>query len=90
MAAAQVATLGSGFSKMSHPRARPASRKPRVGDIVSFPFGSYMARGEVIEDRGHLGRDRERIIRVRVELDNDAVPLFTEIPSRVATVVRSG
>lgn len=74
---------------MSHARARPVAREPRVGDIVSFPFGSYIARGEVIEDRGHLGRDGERIIRVRVELGNESGPLFTEIPSRVARIVRS-
>lgn len=75
---------------MSHAHARPVSREPRVGDIVSFPFGSYTARGEVLEDRGHLGRDGERIIRVRVEFGNHSEPLFTEIPSRVARVVRSG
>ncbi|MBK8997619.1 MAG: hypothetical protein IPM35_17965 [Myxococcales bacterium] len=74
---------------MSHAHSRLLPREPRVGDVVSFPFGSYMARAAVIEDRGRLGRDGERIIRVRVELGNDLEPLFTEIPSRVATVVRS-
>ncbi|MBE7480136.1 MAG: hypothetical protein HS104_09145 [Polyangiaceae bacterium] len=74
---------------MRHAHIHPLPREPRVGDIVSFPFGSYTARGDVIEDRGHLGRDGERIIRVRVEVGNDLEPLLTEIPSRVATVVRS-
>ncbi len=77
------------FKAMRHAHIHPLPREPRVGDIVSFPFGSYTARGDVIEDRGHLGRDGERIIRVRVEVGNDLEPLLTEIPSRVATVVRS-
>lgn len=74
---------------MSHAHSRLLRREPRVGDVVSFPFGSYTARVEVIEDRGRLGRDGDRIIRVRVELGKDIEPLLTEIPSRVATVVRS-
>lgn len=62
-------------------------RSPRVGDIVTFPFGTYTAQGLVIEDRGHLGRNGERILRVRLDLGNDLEPLETEIPERLATVL---
>ncbi len=74
---------------MAHAQARTTLREPRVGDTVSFPFGTYTAQGLVIEDRGHLGRGGERVIRVRVEIGNDLEPLLTEIPARVATVVRA-
>jgi hypothetical protein len=72
---------------MSHAHARQMPRQPHVGDVVSFPFGTYTARGVVLEDRGRLGRGGERVIRVRVDYGNDLEPLVTEIPARVATVV---
>ena len=67
-----------------------ASAKPRVaqvGDFVSFPFGTYTAQGLVIEDRGPLGRNGERILRVRVDVGSDAEPLVTEILERLALVL---
>lgn len=61
---------------------------PQVGDVVSFPFGTYTAQGEVVEDRGPLGRGGERILRVRIDFGNDLNPVITEIPARLANVVR--
>ncbi|HEY6728167.1 MAG TPA: hypothetical protein VI197_29360 [Polyangiaceae bacterium] len=53
---------------------------------MSFPYGTYTPMGEVVEDRGDLGRGGERIIRVRMDLGDDTEPLFIEIPVRVASV----
>ena len=54
---------------------------------MSFPYGTYVAQGQVVEDRGDLGRGGERVIRIRMDLGEDAEPLFIEIPARFATVV---
>ena len=72
---------------MAQLHARTAPRKPRVGDVVSFPYGTYIAQGQVVEDRGDLGRGGERVIRIRMDLGEDTEPLFIELPARVATVV---
>ena len=46
--------------------AKSAPKKPRVGAHVEFDMGAYIGRGVIIEDRGLLGRDGERIWRVQV------------------------
>jgi hypothetical protein len=75
---------------MSTTQSRHGTRSPRVGDVVSFPFGTYVAQGVVMEDRGPLGRGGERILRVRVDVGSGVEPLFTEVPVRLATLIRSG
>lgn len=54
---------------------------------MSFPYGTYMAHGQVVEDRGDLGRGGERIIRIRMDLGDATEPLFIEIPARIVKVV---
>jgi len=40
-----------------------------VGQIVQFVFGTSLARGQIIEDRGPLGAEGRHIDRLRVDHD---------------------
>lgn len=51
----------------------------RVGDWVSFNYGTRPAWAQVIEDRGALGVNRRRLYRVRVDRPEDE-PLAFEMP----------
>ena len=41
----------------------------RVGDSVKLRLGSHDVIATIIEDRGFIGRDGGRIVRVLVEID---------------------
>jgi hypothetical protein len=43
------------------------NRKLKIGDEVTFTLAGRIAKGIIIEDRGKLGAQGERIWRVRVE-----------------------
>jgi len=49
--------------------ARKTARRLRVGDWVTFPFGSWRPFAQVIEDRGRLGVKGRRIYRLRLDQD---------------------
>jgi hypothetical protein len=51
----------------------------RVGDWVSFLFGTRQVRAQVVEDRGPLGINRRRIYQVRVDRDAEE-PMTFEMP----------
>lgn len=53
----------------------------RVGTRVRFVFGLGEVMGTVIEDRGDLGVNGSRLLRVRFEIDGVSDPLETEIPA---------
>jgi len=42
----------------------------RVGDWVSFPYGTGDIWAQIVEDRGPLGVDRRRLYRVRIDGDS--------------------
>jgi len=68
--------------------AKSAPKKPRVGAHVEFDMGAYIGRGVIIEDRGLLGRDGERIWRVQVDQKSNAEVIAFEIPQSSITRVR--
>ncbi len=43
----------------------------RVGDWVTFQYGTWQAFAQIIEDRGPLGKDRRRLYRIRLDQDQD-------------------
>ena len=43
----------------------------RVGDWVTFQYGTWQAFAQIIEDRGPLGINRRRLYRIRLDLDHD-------------------
>ncbi len=59
-----------------------------VGSTVRFRFGIVDVTAKVIEDRGPLGRDGERIYRVRFDFGGGDEPIETEINEGQLTVVR--
>ena len=59
----------------------PKSTVLRVGTRVRFVFGLGEVMGTVIEDRGDLGVNGSRLLRVRFEIEGAAEPLVTEIPA---------
>src|SRR4051794_31653080 len=46
------------------------SARFKVGDWVSFQFGARRATAQIIEDRGPLGVNGERIYRIRLDRDS--------------------
>src|SRR5881275_1580406 len=69
-------------------RVRPMARKKRipepkplfkVGDRVSFPFGSGEVGGVIVEDRGCLGIGGRRLYGIRFEL-NPGDFRYVELP----------
>jgi uncharacterized protein (DUF433 family) len=61
----------------------------RVGSTVCFRFGITDVTAQVIEDRGPLGKDGERIYRVRFDFAGADEPTETEIEASRLTVVPS-
>ena len=60
---------------------RPASRRRlRVGDRVTFDFGTYRAVGEITEDRGHIGVGGRRLLRIRTDVRDGIDPTWIELP----------
>jgi hypothetical protein len=59
--------------------ARKTKRRLRVGEWVFFPYGTWPAFAQIIEDRGRLGVKGRRIYRIRLDRDpDDGGPLETE------------
>ena len=74
---------------MAKKKKRESTRATlKVGSTVRFRFGIYDVTAKVIEDRGPLGRDGERIYRVRFWCDEPGGPSETEIEASQLTVVR--
>lgn len=71
---------------MSYARAK--TRFARVGDTVSFDYGGLTVVGIVIEDRGHIGVGGRRLMRVKVEIEHGAEPMFIELPDAALAVVK--
>lgn len=70
-------------------KMRPSSRGPlEVGSVVRFRFGVYDVTAKIVEDRGRLGRNGERIYRVQFWFDEPGGPSMTEIEESALTVVR--
>lgn len=61
------------------PTAKKEAERFRVGDWVSFPYGTKNLIAQVVEVRGPLGIDRRRLYRIRVTRDNEEVDSF-EMP----------
>lgn len=62
-------------------RKRPREPEPayKVGDRVTFPFGSGEASGIIVEDRGCLGVGGRRLYGIRFEL-NQGDFRYVELP----------
>ncbi len=56
-------------------------RTIRVGDLVKLRFGRRDVRGTVIEDRGRIGVNGRRLLRVKVDLEPSLDPMELEIPA---------
>ena len=50
----------------------------RLGDRVRMQFGREQVEGTVVEDRGNLGPDGERVYGVRFRLDDVSDEMYTE------------
>jgi hypothetical protein len=62
---------------------------PKVGSTVRFRFGITDVVAKVVEDRGPMGRDGERIYRVRFWAREPGGPTETEIEASRLRVVRT-
>lgn len=51
-----------------------------VGDEIMLPIGRNLLPGRVVEDRGNLGPNGERIMRVEVDLGEGVAPSEYEVP----------
>ena len=72
------------------PARKKSTRKTLgVGSTVRFRFGIVDVTAKVIEDRGPLGTNGERIYRVRFDFGGADEPLETEIEAGRLTVVRT-
>ncbi len=56
-------------------------RTLRVGDRVKLRFGRRDVTGTVIEDRGRIGVNGRRLLRVKVELEPSLEPMELEVPA---------
>lgn len=65
---------------------RNGTRRFKVGDWVSFPYGTRNLIAQVIEDRGPLGINRRRIYRVLVDREPDEPDSFEMPEDDLATV----
>ncbi len=59
-----------------------------IGDRVTFVFGTKRKQGVVVNDRGHIGANRRRILVVRVPNDPYDEELF-EIPEDEIAILES-
>ncbi len=70
-------------------RSRSNTKHAGVGDVVTFDYGGGLTvTGTVVEDRGHIGVGGRRLVRVRVEIEGSAEPMFIELPDEALTVVK--
>lgn len=57
--------------------------------MVTFDYGGGLTvSGKVVEDRGHIGVGGRRLVRVRVEIEAGAEPMFIELPDEALTIVK--
>jgi len=72
---------------MKRPKTRSAARLPRVGDRVSVHFGMSDAEGVVVEDRGPIGINGRRLLRVELTIDQVTEPMAIEVPAEEVRVI---
>jgi hypothetical protein len=51
-------------------KVRERAPRFRVGDWVSFPYGTSAVWAQIVEDRGPLGVNHRRLYRVRIDEDS--------------------
>ena len=68
-------------------KTRWATRLPRVGDRVTVRFGTSDAEGVVVEDRGPIGVNGRRLLRIEITLDPFTEPMAIEVPAEEARVI---
>lgn len=57
--------------------------------MVAFDYGGgRTVTGKVVEDRSHIGVGGRRLVRVRLESEAGAEPMFIELPDEALTVVK--
>ncbi|MGE0791927.1 MAG: hypothetical protein AB7S26_40005 [Sandaracinaceae bacterium] len=72
---------------MTHSRTK--TRQLVVGDKVTFDYGGgLMVAGVVVEDRGNIGVGGRRLLRVRMDVEVGAEPMFIELPDSALTIVK--
>jgi hypothetical protein len=61
-------------------RMKPVPPRFHIGDRVRILYGFHGVVGEVVEDRGNLGAEGERIYAVRMKMDawNEMTSEFPE------------
>ena len=72
---------------MERRKMRSVTRIPRVGDRVSVHIGTYDAVGVVVEDRGPIGVNGRRLLRVEVTMDVGVAPMAIEVPAEETRVI---
>lgn len=67
----------------------PAEPPPafKVGDRVTFPFGSGEVSGIIVEDRGCLGVGGRRLYGINIEFHDPDEIRYTEMPEVEITLV---
>jgi hypothetical protein len=75
------------LKKMAQRKARSTARAAHVGDRVSVRMGTYTAVGTVVEDRGAIGVNGRRLLRVEVKVERDVEPVAIEVPATDAHIV---
>ena len=61
----------------------------KIGDSVSFLFGSGSATGQIVEDRGCLGVAGRRLYGIKFEI-NPGEERYTEMPEEELTAGAAG
>ena len=59
----------------------PKSGVPAVGSKVRLTFSGIEVLATVIEDRGPVGHQGRRLVRVRLDLRDGSEPLEFELPA---------
>ncbi|MBS1886438.1 MAG: hypothetical protein JSU06_04540 [Actinobacteria bacterium] len=62
---------------------RTTNQRIEVGDDVVLPVGRLRLPSRVIEDRGNLGVNGERILRIVTDLGEGAHDIEREVPEDV-------
>jgi hypothetical protein len=79
--------IHSGLMRSPRGKMRSVVRAPRVGDRVSVHIGTYDAVGVVTEDRGPIGVNGRRLLRVEITNESCVEPMAIEVPAEDARVV---
>ncbi len=64
-----------------------ATRRIEVGDEVVLPMGKLRLAGRVLEDRGPLGRNGERILLIVNDLGEGAHHKEREVPEHALELI---